>query len=100
MIPVKIYLIVFGGLLVLTGITTTAAFIDLGGIWNVFAALSIAVVKTLLVMLYFMHLRYSNYLIRIFAGAGIFWLGILIALTLTDYISRGWVSAFEAVLVK
>jgi cytochrome c oxidase subunit 4 len=98
MIPTRAYFIVFLALLVLTAITTTVAFIDLGGIFNVSVAIIIAITKAVLVMLYFMHLRYSSHLTVLFAGAGILWLGIMIALTASDYISRGWVSSFEAVL--
>ena len=92
MISVKTYLAVFAALLVLTALTTAIAFVDLGGVGNVAVALSIAIVKAALVALYFMHLRYSSPLTVIFAGAGLFWLGLLIVLTLSDYISRGWVS--------
>jgi cytochrome c oxidase subunit 4 len=98
MISIKVYIRVFIALLTLTTVTTGVAFIDLGGIGNVAAAMAIAVVKAVLVMLYFMHLRYSSHLTLLFAGAGIFWLGILMVLTVSDYVSRGWVSAFEAVL--
>jgi cytochrome c oxidase subunit 4 len=98
MISTKVYFTVFGALLVLTALTTGVAFLNVGGIGNVAIAISIAVVKAVLVMLYFMHLRYSSYLTLLFAGAGIFWLGILIVLTVSDYVSRGWVSSFEAVL--
>ena len=89
MISIKGYLALFVALLALTALTTGVAFIDLGGIGNVAVALTIAVIKAVLVALYFMHLRYSSRLTIIFAGAGIFWLGILVALTLSDYISRG-----------
>ena len=89
MISIRSYLAVFVALLALTALTTGVAFIDLGGIGNVAVALTIAVIKAVLVALYFMHLRYSSRLTIIFAGAGIFWLGILVALTLSDYISRG-----------
>ena len=92
MISVKTYLAVFAALLALTALTTAIAFVDLGGVGNVAVALSIAIVKAALVALYFMHLRYSSPLTVIFAGAGLFWLGLLIVLTLSDYISRGWVS--------
>ena len=92
MISVKTYVAVFAALLVLTALTTAIAFVDLGGVGNVAVALSIAIVKAALVALYFMHLRYSSPLTVIFAGAGLFWLGLLIVLTLSDYISRGWVS--------
>lgn len=89
MISIRGYFAVFTALLALTALTTGVAFIDLGGIGNIAVALTIAVIKAVLVALYFMHLRYSSPLTVIFAGAGIFWLGILVALTLSDYISRG-----------
>ena len=98
MISTKVYFIVFAALLALTGLTTAIAFVDLGRSGNIAVALTIAFVKAVLVMLYFMHLRYSSQLTKLFAGAGVFWLGIMIVLTLSDYISRGWVSMFEAVL--
>jgi cytochrome c oxidase subunit 4 len=92
MISVKTYLAVFAALLALTALTTAIAFVDLGGVGNVAVALSVAIVKAALVALYFMHLRHSTPLTVIFAGAGLFWLGLLIVLTLSDYISRGWLS--------
>lgn len=98
MISVKSYLAVFAALLALTALTTAIAFVDLGGVGNVAVALSIAIVKAALVALYFMHLRYSSRLTMVFAAAGIFWLGIMIALTLSDYLSRDWVSRVEAVV--
>jgi len=98
MISIKGYLAVFVALLALTALTTGVAFIDLGGIGNVAVALTIAVIKAVLVTLYFMHLRYSSRLTMVFAAAGIFWLGIMIALTLSDYLSRDWVSRVEAVV--
>ena len=98
MISIKGYLAVFVALLVLTALTTGVAFIDLGGIGNVAVALTIAVIKAVLVTLYFMHLRYSSRLTMVFAAAGIFWLGIMIVLTLSDYLSRDWVRRVEAVV--
>jgi cytochrome c oxidase subunit 4 len=98
MVSTKVYFAVFGALLALTALTTGVAFVDLGRIGNIAVALTIAVIKVVLVMLYFMHLRYSTRLTILFAAAGIFWLGILLVLTLSDYVSRGWVSLFEAVL--
>jgi cytochrome c oxidase subunit 4 len=98
MISIRSYLAVFVALLALTAMTTGVAFIDLGGIGNVAVALTIAVIKAALVALYFMHLRYSSRLTMVFAAAGIFWLGIMIALTLSDYLSRDWVSRVEAVV--
>ncbi len=84
-----IYLLIFFSLLVFTGITIWVAFLNLGPL-NTVAAISIAVFKALLVVLYFMHLRYSSRLTWVFAGAGIFWLVILITLTMTDFMSRDW----------
>ena len=93
-IPLRLYVGVFTALILLTGLTVGVAFFDLGGgglhFANALAAITIAVAKGLLVVLYFMHLRYSTRLIWIFAGAGVFWLLILIVLTLADYLSRGW----------
>ena len=71
--------------------TWGAAQIDLHP-FNVVSALSIAVAKTLLVILYFMHVRYSSRLTWVFVAAGFFWLGILVVLGMSDYLSRGWMS--------
>ena len=89
-VPVRVYLTVFVLLLTLTLTTTAVAFIDLGGMLNSVAALTIAVIKASLVVLYFMHLRYSSNLTRVFVGAGVFWLLILLVLTLSDILTRKW----------
>ena len=83
----KTYYSVFGALLALTLLTTGIAYVDLGP-FNVAVALTIAVIKALLVMLFFMHLKHSSPLVQIFAGAGVFWLLILLTFTLSDYLSR------------
>jgi cytochrome c oxidase subunit 4 len=88
MSSLKLYLAIFFALIALTLITTGIAFVDLGAGWNTGVALAIAAAKALLVALYFMHLRTSSPLTLLFAGAGIFWLGILIALTMSDYLTR------------
>ena len=88
-VPRKVYYAVFVALLVLTAITTTVAFIDLGP-WNTVAALGIAFVKATLVALFFMHVKYSPRLTQVIVAGGIFWLAILIVLTLSDFVSRGW----------
>jgi cytochrome c oxidase subunit IV len=64
------------------------AFFDLGGGINTAIALTIAVGKALLVILFFMHVRYSDRLTWVFAGAGFFWLLILIGGTMSDVITR------------
>ena len=89
-LSVRFYATIFGALLVLTLSTAGVAFIDLGGSLNTFVALAIAIVKTLLVILFFMHVRYSSRLTWVFVGAGFFWLLILLTLTLTDPLTRDW----------
>jgi len=91
-VPVKLYLAVFGALMVLTTITVAVAFVDLGPLNNL-VMLGIAVVKASLVVLYFMHVRYSTRLIPVVAAGGFLWLLILFGLTMQDYVSRGWLGA-------
>ena len=85
----KIYYAVFGALMVLLAATVLIAYIHLGKL-NFIAAVTIAVVKAVLIILYFMHVRYSSRLLWIFVGAGFFWLGILFALSFSDYLTRAW----------
>jgi cytochrome c oxidase subunit IV len=89
---IRTYIVVWVSLIILTLTTTGVAFIDLGGQWNTLTAVAIAIVKTVLVVVYFMHLRYSSRLTWVFAGAGFFWLLILISLTLSDILTRQWLS--------
>ncbi|HEY3027082.1 MAG TPA: cytochrome C oxidase subunit IV family protein [Pyrinomonadaceae bacterium] len=86
----KVYFAIFGVLMVGTAATVVVAFIDLGGQFNTVVALTIAVIKATLVVLYFMHVRYSSRLTWVIVGSGLFWLGIMFALTLSDYWTRGW----------
>ena len=88
-VPVRVYLAIFVTLLVLTATTTAVAFVDLGP-WNTVVALGIAVVKASLVVLFFMHLKYGPLLDRTVLLGGLFWLAIMIGLTLTDFATRGW----------
>lgn len=88
-VPQKTYILVFAALICLTLLTTGVAFIDLGP-FNTVAALIIAFVKMLLVLLFFMGLKYSSALLRTILIAGFFWLALLINLTLSDYRSRSW----------
>jgi len=91
-VSVKLYAAIFGALLLLTLSTTGMAFVDLGGDWNAVAAVAIAIVKALLVILFFMHVRYSSPLTWLFVGAGFFWLTILFALTMPDPLTRNWLT--------
>ena len=88
-LSVRAYLLVFAALLALLLVTIGAAYLELGRL-GLLVALAIASTKAVLIMLYFMHLRFSNRLTWVFAGAAFLWLGILLALSLTDYLSRGW----------
>jgi cytochrome c oxidase subunit 4 len=74
-------------LIILLALTTASAFIPLGTA-NLFISLGIAVMKALIVLLFFMELRASVALVRVFAAAGFFWLMIMIALTTADYTHR------------
>jgi cytochrome c oxidase subunit 4 len=86
----KIYVLVWLTLMVLTGLTATLSFVDLGQ-WSAPVAIGIASVKVLLVALFFMHLRYTqSKIVWLWAIAGIFWLTILFFLSMTDYITRGF----------
>jgi cytochrome c oxidase subunit IV len=88
-VPIKTYAIVLVALLVLTATTCAVSFVDKGKI-NAVVAVVIAFGKASLVALIFMHLRYSRRLMWVVAASGLFWLGILIALTMSDYLTRGW----------
>ena len=84
----KTYLLIWASLMALLLLTWTVAQFELGAL-NVIAALTIAVTKMLLVILFFMHVRHSTRLTWIFVAAGFIWLLIMIDLTLGDYLTRG-----------
>ncbi len=85
----KIYVVIFLALLVGTASTVVASYVDMG-VWNPVAALAIATGKMLLVVLFFMHVKYSPRLTKLTVVSGVFVFLVLISLTLTDYISRAW----------
>jgi cytochrome c oxidase subunit IV len=100
-VPVKTYLGIFVALLALTALTTGVAFVDFDKLHtgihlldiiplNTVVALAIAVVKMLLVILFFMHVKYSSGLTKIVVMAGFLFLGILVSLTLADELTRNW----------
>jgi len=91
-VPFKTYLTVFVALLVLTMVTYEAARTDFGshGL-NVAIAIGIAMTKTTLVVLFFMHVKYSPKLVAVFVVAGFSWLALLIFGILSDYWTRGWI---------
>jgi cytochrome c oxidase subunit 4 len=92
-LPLRVYFAVFLALMAGTALTVWSAFRDMGGL-NVTVALVIAGVKSLLVILYFMHVRYAPRLIWVFAIGAFLWLMILFGFTLSDYVTRpivpGW----------
>ncbi len=91
----KVYFLVFAALLALTLATVLVAEVDLG-VFNDVAALTIAVTKALLVLLFFMHVRHSTRMTALTAVAGFFWLALLIGLTMADYASRGQILPYVA----
>jgi len=88
-VPVATYVGVFFALMIGTALTTWVAYIDLGR-WNTVVALAIAVIKMILVVLFFMHVKYNKGLTRIVILAAFFWLGIMITLSLADELTRHW----------
>ena len=80
---------VFATLLVGTAITVGAAYVDLG-VFNPIIALAIACFKAVVVILFFMHVKYQSRLIKMTVAAGFFTFIVLITMTLSDYISRAW----------
>ncbi len=88
-IPTRVYYTIFTILMVCTGLTVWIAFLDLGPL-NTIAALAIAVFKATLVVLFFMHVKYSTRLTWAVVLGSVFWFGILIALTMSDYLTRAW----------
>ena len=90
-VPVKVYLAIFLALLAGTALTVLAAFHDFPGQLNTVIALTIASIKATLVVLYFMHVRYSTRLTKLVVVGGFVWLALLIGLTMADVVSRGWI---------
>ena len=88
-VPTRVYYAIFAILMLFTAITVGVAFVDLGP-FNAVAALTIAVFKATLVVLFFMHVKYSTRLTWAVVAGSVFWLGILIALTMGDYLTRSW----------
>ena len=87
--PKSTYYTIFGALLVLTATTVGVAFLNLGRL-NFPVAISIAILKATLVVLFFMHAKYSSRLTKLVIGGAFFFLMCLFGLTMTDYMSRGW----------
>lgn len=80
---------VWATLIVLTGLTSAASYVDVGE-WNIVVALLIAVTKASLVVWIFMGVRHVTTLTRLFVAAGLVWLFIMILITFSDYRTRSW----------
>jgi cytochrome c oxidase subunit IV len=87
--PRRTYYSIYAILMVCTYLTWQIAYFDLGS-FNIVAALGIAAFKAVLVILFFMHVRDSPRLTSAVVMSGLFWFGILLALTMSDYLTRGW----------
>ena len=85
----KTYLLTFVGLLALTLLTTLLGFIDMGP-FSTIVALVLAAAKASLIAAFFMHALYESALVRVAMAGGLVWFLILITLTISDYIGRGW----------
>ena len=86
--PKSTYYAIFAALMVGTAITVAVAFVNLGS-FNFPVAIGIAITKATLVILFFMHAKYSSRLTKLFVGTAFFFLAILLGLTMTDVLSRG-----------
>lgn len=90
--PKKTYYIVFGALMALLVVTVVATYIPWGSRISIVIAMAIAIVKATLVVMYFMHVRGSSRLTKVFVVAGLAWLSILMGMTLIEYHTRPWLS--------
>lgn len=88
--PKSMYYMVFMALVVGTILTVLAAKVDMGPLNNI-VMLAIACTKATLVILFFMHVRWSSRLTWVVAMTGFFWLLILFFMGMSDYLTRGWV---------
>jgi cytochrome c oxidase subunit 4 len=88
--PKRTYFVIWAALLALTYATVAVSRIDLGRL-NTIAALTIAVCKALLVVLYFMHVRYSTRLTKLVIVGGFMWLALMIGMTMADEVTRAWI---------
>ncbi len=85
--PLSLYLTIFFALMILTGVTVAAAFVNLGQL-NFAVAMLIAGFKASLVVWYFMHVKDQSYLTKLTVATGLFFLTILLGMSLIDYVSR------------
>ena len=87
--PTSTYFAIFGALMVLTAITVAVAFVNLGSL-NFPIAIAVAITKATLVVLFFMHVKYSSRMTKMVVGLAVFFLLVMLGLTMTDYATRDW----------
>ncbi len=90
-VPISTYVIIFGALLFLMVVTVAVAFLPLG-LFNLPVALAIAIVKSTLIILFFMEVKYESKLVWVFATGSFVFLLIMLVLTMNDYLTRAWVA--------
>ena len=88
-VPKSTYYLIFALLMVCTAITVGVAFVDLGPM-NTVVALAVATFKATIVVLYFMHVKYSPKLTKLVVIGSVFWFAIMIVFTMGDYLTRSW----------
>src|SRR5450432_409358 len=88
-VPKRVYFLVFFTLIVMTWVTTWISTVDLGRL-NIFVALSIAIFKASLVILFFMHVKYGTRLTKMIVLAGLYWLILLLFIAMLDIWTRNW----------
>jgi cytochrome c oxidase subunit 4 len=91
-----IMLLIYAALMILLSLTIIAALFPLGAL-GLIIALLIACAKALLVVLFFMHVKFESRATAVFAATSLLWIGIMLTLTLSDYVSRGWLPRSEEV---
>ncbi len=87
-VPKRVYFLVFATLIAMTWVTAWVSTVDLGRL-NIFVALSIAIFKASLVILFFMHVKYGTKLTKMMVLAGIYWLLLLLFIAMCDLWTRG-----------
>jgi cytochrome c oxidase subunit IV len=88
--PARLYWGNCVALMALLALSWSVGYVNLG-MFNVIVALAIAIIKALLVVLFFMHIKGGSRILHLAASIGVIWLLIMLALTLSDYFTRGWV---------
>jgi cytochrome c oxidase subunit 4 len=89
-VPIRTYFFVFVALMALLVLTVVVSWIPLGS-GNLAVAMTIGIIKATLIILFFMHVRYSSKLVWVFAASSFVWLAIMLLITFSDYLSRGWI---------